>query len=77
MPHRRPNTIRPRIPTANHNHMLILGVDEIPIGFLTVFLYPVVMIGFFIIWVYCMYKAYQHEHFKLPIIGNIVEGMVK
>jgi len=24
-----------------------------------------------------MYKAYQHEKFKLPIIGNLVEGMVK
>lgn len=55
----------------------ITALMKFPIGFLTVFLYPVVMIGFFIIWVYCMYKAYQHEHFKLPIIGNIVEGMVK
>jgi uncharacterized membrane protein len=55
----------------------ITALMKFPIGFLTVFLYPVVMIGFFIIWVYCMYKAYQHEHFKLPIIGNLVEGMVK
>jgi uncharacterized membrane protein len=48
-----------------------------PIGFLTVLLYPIVMIAFFVVWVYCMYKAYQHEKFKLPIIGNLVEGMVK
>ncbi len=27
-------------------------------------------------WVFLMYKAYQHEKFKLPIIGNIVEKMV-
>jgi len=24
-----------------------------------------------------MYKAYQHEKFKLPIIGALVEGLVK
>jgi uncharacterized membrane protein len=55
----------------------ITALMKFPIGFLTIFLYPVVMIGFFIVWVYCMYKAYQREKFKLPIIGNIVEGMVK
>jgi uncharacterized membrane protein len=27
-------------------------------------------------WIFLMYKAYQHEKFKLPIIGNIVEKMV-
>jgi uncharacterized membrane protein len=55
----------------------ITAMMKFPVGFLTVFLYPVVMIAFFITWNYCMYKAYQHEKFKLPIVGNIVEGMVK
>jgi len=55
----------------------ITALLKFPIGFLTIFLYPLVMIGFFIVWVYCMYKAYKHENFKLPIIGNMVEGMVK
>jgi len=55
----------------------ITAMMKFPVGFLTIFLYPVVMIAFFITWIYCMYKAYQHEKFKLPIIGNIVEGMVK
>ena len=55
----------------------ITAMMKFPIGFLTVFLYPVVMIAFLIIWIYCMYKAYQHEKFKLPIIGNIVENMVR
>ena len=55
----------------------ITAMIHFPIGFLTVFLYPVVTIAFFVVWVYCMYKAYQHEKFKLPIIGNMVEGMVK
>ena len=55
----------------------VTAMMHFPIGFLTVFLYPLVMIAFFAVWVYCMYKAYQHEKFKLPIIGNMVEGMVK
>jgi uncharacterized membrane protein len=55
----------------------ITAMMKFPVGFLTVFLYPVVMIAFFITWIYCMYKAYQHEKSKLPIVGNIVEGMVK
>jgi len=55
----------------------ISAMLHFPIGFLTVLVYPIVMIAFFVVWVYCMYKAYQHEKFKLPIIGNLVEGMVK
>ena len=55
----------------------ITALLKFPIGFLTFFLYPVVMLACFLAWVYCMYKAYKHEKFKLPIIGNIVEGMVK
>ena len=30
-------------------------------------------IGMFILWILLMYKAYQGEMFKLPIIGNIAE----
>jgi len=55
----------------------ITAMMHLPIGFLTIFLSPLIGIAFFITWVYCMYKAYQHEKFKLPVIGNIVEGMVK
>jgi uncharacterized membrane protein len=28
-----------------------------------------------VVWVFMMYKAYQHEKFLLPIIGNIAEGV--
>ena len=55
----------------------ITAALHFPIGFLTVFLAPVVVIAFVVVWIYCMYKAYQGEKFKLPIIGNIVENMVK
>jgi uncharacterized membrane protein len=60
--------------------VLILGfitaMMHMPIGFLTIFLWPVIGIAIFASWIYVMYKAYQHEKYKLPIIGNIVERMV-
>ena len=55
---------------------LITAMMHFPIGFLMAFLFPVVILAFFITFIFCMYKAYQHEMFKLPIIGNIVEKMV-
>ena len=54
----------------------VLALIHIPVGFLLVFLWPIVGIAIFATWVFCMYKAYQHEKFKLPIVGNIVEKMV-
>jgi uncharacterized membrane protein len=55
---------------------LITAMMHFPIGFLMAFLFPVVIIGYLVLFIYCMYKAYQHEKFKVPIIGNIVERMV-
>jgi len=59
---------------------LILGfitaLMHFPIGFLMVFLFPVIVIGFIAVAIFCMYKAYQREKFKLPIIGDMVEKMV-
>lgn len=26
-------------------------------------------------WILCMVKAYQHERFKLPVLGDIAEGI--
>ena|SRR5271168_748114 len=54
----------------------ITALLKFPIGFLTIFLWPVIGIGIFIGWIYVMVKAYGHEKYKLPIIGNIVERMV-
>jgi uncharacterized membrane protein len=47
-----------------------------PIGFLMIFLSPVIVILFILAMIFCMYKAYQHEKFKLPIIGDMVEKML-
>jgi len=44
-------------------------------GFLALAAYPLVGLGVFVLWIFMMYKAYQHEKFMLPIIGNIAEGM--
>ncbi|HLK03570.1 MAG TPA: DUF4870 domain-containing protein [Candidatus Acidoferrum sp.] len=54
----------------------ITALMHFPIGFLMVFLLPVIVIGFIAVAIFCMYKAYQHEKFKLPIIGNMVEKMI-
>jgi len=48
-----------------------------PIGFITFFFAPVIGLAIFAAWIYLMYKAYSGEKYKLPIIGNIVEGMSK
>jgi uncharacterized membrane protein len=47
------------------------------LGLLALLLYPLLGLALFALWVFVMYKAYLHEKFKLPIIGNLVEGMVK
>jgi len=54
----------------------ITAAMHFPIGILSFFLFPLIMLAFFLAFVFCMYKAYQHEKFKLPIIGNMVEKMV-
>jgi uncharacterized membrane protein len=56
---------------------MITAMLHFPVGFLMVFLWPIIGIGVLITWIFLMYKAYSHEKFKLPIIGNMVEGMVK
>ena len=36
-------------------------------------LIPFVMLGFLIIWIMAMMKAYKGERWKLPVIGNLAE----
>ena len=52
------------------------AIFHFPIGIFTFFLGPVLGITFFGTWIFLMYKAYNHEMFKLPIIGDMVEKMV-
>ena len=37
----------------------------------TVMLHSVLGLGFFLLWLFLMYKAYHREQFKLPIIGEL------
>ena len=46
------------------------------IGFLGLVIFPIFGLAVFAVWIFLMYKAYSHEKFKLPIIGDIVEKMV-
>ncbi len=45
------------------------------LGILALAIYPLLALAVFGAWVFLMYKAYQHEKFMLPVIGNIAEGM--
>jgi uncharacterized membrane protein len=44
-------------------------------GFLALAIWPLLGLGVFILWIFMMYKAYQHEKFMLPVIGPIAENM--
>jgi uncharacterized membrane protein len=56
---------------------MITAMLHFPIGFITVFFFPIIGIAFLVLWIFLMFKAYNHEKYKLPIIGNMVEKMVK
>lgn len=38
-----------------------------------ILLYPVIGLGFFVLWLYLMFSAYNNKRIKLPIIGDIAE----
>lgn len=37
---------------------------------------PFVLLLGFVVWLLCLVKAYQGEHFKLPVVGDIAEKQV-
>ena len=55
---------------------MVSAMLHFPIGFISFFLLPVLGLAFLATWIFMMFKAYSHEKFKLPIIGNMVEKMV-
>jgi uncharacterized membrane protein len=59
---------------------LIIGVlftmlHFMSMGFLALAIYPLLALLVFVLWIFMMYKAYQHEKFMLPIIGAIAANM--
>ncbi|MFI5097019.1 MAG: DUF4870 domain-containing protein [Candidatus Acidiferrales bacterium] len=47
----------------------------IHIFFLGLFLYPLLWLASFLLMIFLMYKAYLHESYKLPVIGNFADGI--
>lgn len=43
------------------------------LGFLTLLVWPVVILGGFILWIVLILKANQGQMFKLPVIGDLAE----
>jgi uncharacterized membrane protein len=56
--------------------IIIIGVLHfIPVigTVLSLLMYPLLGLGFFGLWIFLMYKAYNRERFVLPIIGPLAE----
>ncbi len=53
--------------------MIIFTVLPSLIGLLTSLLSLVIGLGGIALWVFLMYKAYNHERFKLPLVGDLAE----
>ncbi|MGB7549499.1 MAG: DUF4870 domain-containing protein [Terracidiphilus sp.] len=52
----------------------LMIVGRIPVlGWSTVFLWPLVALGFFILWIVVLIKAFNGERFKVPFIGDLAE----
>lgn len=51
----------------------IVGAISTILGALIDILNPVAALGFFILWVVCLIKAYNGERYQLPIIGPLAE----
>jgi uncharacterized membrane protein len=51
--------------------VLSIVLHFIPLlGFLMILIYPLVGLGFLVLWLLCILKASQGGAFKLPVIGN-------
>ena len=48
---------------------IVLGFIPI-LGWIVLLFFPLVM---FVVWVICFIKAFQHQMFKLPILGDFAE----
>ena len=48
---------------------IVLGMIPI-LGWIVLMFFPLVM---FVVWIICFVKAFQHQMFKLPILGDFAE----
>jgi uncharacterized membrane protein len=55
-------------------YVALLVVGRIPfIGWFTFILSPLVGLGFFILWIIVLIKAFNGQRFKIPVIGDFAE----
>jgi len=54
---------------------IALGIiGQIPVlGWMTLFLWPIIGLAGFIVWLVLMLKAYQGQMYKLPVVGDMAE----
>jgi uncharacterized membrane protein len=54
---------------------IVLGIfGHIPLlGWASLVLWPLIGLAGFVLWLVLVFKAYQGQKFKLPVIGNIAE----
>ena len=52
--------------------LMIIGMIPI-IGWLTLILWPVIGLGFLVVWILLLIKANKGEKWKLPFIGDLAE----
>lgn len=54
---------------------IVLGILSGPLVFILWILWPLFGLAIFVLWIFLMYKAYNNEKFKLPVIGDQAERM--
>lgn len=52
----------------------ILGMAGI--GFLFAMLMPFISLGLFVLWIFVVFRAYQGEEYRLPVIGDLAAKQV-
>lgn len=52
--------------------LIILGHMPV-LGLATLFIWPLVGLGFFVVWIILLIKAFGGSYFKLPILGDLAE----
>ncbi len=52
-----------------------LGIIDVALPHFLVWmiLWPIIALGFFVLWLVLLFKAYNNERFKLPVIGDMAE----
>lgn len=54
--------------------VVVIGLSILPfMGVLRMMLYPIIWLGFFVLWIVLVLKAYQGQKFKAPLIGDLAD----